>query len=118
VPACSLASGNTSCLASQPNLTWKDAFVKILCLFSTDMMPWVIARHWLKGVVDSGGEVYVGCPPGPYVRQLEEFGLPVREVYVSRNLNPINILWAIRSVHKLLKSQQWDILNCHALRQA
>ena len=87
--------------------------MKILCLFSTDIMPWVITRHWLKGLVDDGHEVNVGCPPGPYVRQLEEFGLPVREVYVSRNLNPINILRAIRSVRKLLASDQWDILNCH-----
>jgi hypothetical protein len=65
--------------------------VKILCLFSTDIMPWVIARHWLKGLVDDGAEVFVGCPPGPYVRQLERFGLPVREVHVSRNLNPLNL---------------------------
>lgn len=87
--------------------------MKILCLFSTDIMPWIITRHWLKGLVDTGCEVYVGCPPGPYVRQLEEFGLPVREVYVSRNLNPVNILRAIRSVRKLLATDQWDILNCH-----
>jgi glycosyltransferase involved in cell wall biosynthesis len=87
--------------------------VKILCLFSTDIMPWVITRHWLKALVEDGAEVYVGCPPGPYARQLEEFGLPVREVYVSRNLNPINILRAIRSVHKLLVAEQWDMLNCH-----
>lgn len=87
--------------------------MKILCLFSTDMMPWVIARHWLKGLVNDGHEVYVGCPPGPYVRQLEQFGLPVREVYVSRNLNPANILRAIRSVRRLLATERWDILNCH-----
>jgi len=87
--------------------------MKILCLFSTDMMPWVIARHWLMGLVDDGHEVYVGCPPGPYVRQLEEFGLPVHEVYVSRNLNPANILRAIRSVRGLLVTERWDILNCH-----
>jgi glycosyltransferase involved in cell wall biosynthesis len=77
------------------------------------MMPWVIARHWLKGLVNDGHEVYVGCPPGPYVRQLEQFGLPVREVYVSRNLNPANILRAIRSVRRLLATERWDILNCH-----
>ena len=87
--------------------------MKILCLFSTDIMPWIITRHWLKGLVDDGHEVYVGCPPGPYVRQLEEFGLPVREVYVSRNLNPANILRAIISVRGLLATDQWDILNCH-----
>jgi len=87
--------------------------VKILCLFSTDLMPWVIARHWLKGLADDGAEVYVGCPPGPCVRKLEEFGLPVRNVYVSRNLNPFHILRAIRSVHRLLLEEQWDILNCH-----
>src|SRR5437879_1499384 len=44
--------------------------VKILCLFSTDIMPWVIARHWLKALASTGAEVYVGCPPGPYVRQI------------------------------------------------
>ena len=87
--------------------------VKILCLFSTDIMPWVIARHWLKGLADDGTEVYVGCPHGPYVRQLEKFGLPVREVYVSRSLNPANILRATRSVYGLLRAERWDILNCH-----
>jgi glycosyltransferase involved in cell wall biosynthesis len=87
--------------------------VTILCLFSTDVMPWIIARHWLKGLADDGAEVCVGCPPGPYVRQLEEFGLPVRKVYVCRNLNPANILRAILSVYGLLRSERWDILNCH-----
>ena len=87
--------------------------MKILCLFSTDIMPWVIARHWLKGLADNGAEVTIGCPSGPYVVQLEKFGLPVREVYVSRNLDPAKILRAIRSVYGLLRAEQWDILNCH-----
>jgi glycosyltransferase involved in cell wall biosynthesis len=87
--------------------------VKILCLFSTDLMPWVIARHWLKGLAEDGWEVAVGCPYGPYVAQLEKFGLPVRDVYVCRNLNPANILRAIWSVYGLLRSEHWDIVNCH-----
>jgi len=87
--------------------------MKVLCLFSTDLMPWVIARHWLKGLADNGAEIVVGCPAGPHVRQLREFGLPVREVYVSRNLNPAKVLRAVRSVHSLLKAERWDILNCH-----
>jgi len=87
--------------------------MKILCLFSTDIMPWLITRHWLKGLANNGTEVYVGCPPGPYARQLEKFGLPVREVHVSRNLNPANVLRAIRSVYGLLSAERWDILNCH-----
>jgi glycosyltransferase involved in cell wall biosynthesis len=87
--------------------------VKILCLFSTDLMPWVISRHWLKGLAETGAEVYVGCPPGPYVPQLEKFGLPVRNAYVSRNLKAANILRAIRSVRRLLEAERWDMLNCH-----
>ena len=87
--------------------------MKVLCLFSTDLMPWVIARHWLKGLTDDGTEVCIGCPPGPYVPLLEKFGLPVRGVYVPRNLNPLKIARAIRSVRGLLVAEHWDILNCH-----
>ncbi len=87
--------------------------MKILCLFSTDLMPWVIARHWLKALAASGMDVCVGCPPGPYVAQLEEFGLPTREVFVCRNLNPVEIMRAILSVRRLLSTEHFDILNCH-----
>ena len=76
-------------------------------------MPWIICRQWLKALAETGAEVYIGCPPGPYVRQLEELGLPVRNVYVSRNLNPANVLRAIRSVRRLLEAERWDVLNCH-----
>lgn len=86
--------------------------MKVLCLFSTDFMPWVIARHWLIGLANVGFEVHVACPAGPYVHELQKAGLRVQTVYFNRNLNPLLLIRSFISVARIIHSTQWDILNC------
>lgn len=107
-------TGKPSDTAGRPATMENPHKSRILAITTVDVMPWILLRPWLHALRGAGYEVHIACARGRYFEALGGEGFAMHEVALRRSLNPIWHLRPLLQLFRLIRSQQFEVINTHS----
>ncbi len=86
---------------------------KVFCITTVDISLRFLVLEFIKYLLAKGYQVIGACADGQYIGELEEAGVPVRIVPMTRRVTPLRDLICLLKLIRLLCVEKPDILHTH-----
>lgn len=88
--------------------------IKICHVASVDITIKFLLMPQLKFLKSQGYDVYVICSPGKLLKSIEEEGIKVKAIKITRKISPISDLISLAKLFLYFRKEKFNIVHTHA----
>jgi len=87
--------------------------LRIAHVISADMGARFILLHQLLFLKSEGYEVTAVCSPGKWVKDIEDAGISVKTIAITRNLHPYKDVVSLWRLFRYFRTQRFELVHTH-----
>ncbi len=87
--------------------------IKVCQLCAVDFTVEKFLLPLVDGMLGEGWDVNIVCSDGPYIPKMKERGYCIKNIAISRGINPIKSLISIWNLYLLFRKEKYDIIHVH-----